>query len=84
MIIKIIGLACLTIILAKSSISQKIKSIFGLSELDETYNVYSSLIQELINCCMCLGFWIGIIATQDILLASIISILAEYIGGKLQ
>lgn len=83
MIFNIIALACLTIIIATSSITNKIKHYFGVSNLDEPKTVLLQFIQELINCNMCVGFWVGLIATQSILIASVVSILATYIGGKI-
>jgi len=43
----------------------------------------NSFIWKLINCCLCSGFYIGLIFTQDIYQASIISILSELIYKKI-
>lgn len=83
MIFNIIAYACLSVIFAKSSITGKIKYIFNIDELATPDNYFLQLLQELVNCCMCSGFWIGLICTQSVLMAAIISILAEYIGEKL-
>jgi hypothetical protein len=38
---------------------------------------------RLINCSLCVGFWIGLIFTLDILLAALVSVSAEFICKKL-
>lgn len=83
MIFNIIALSCLSVIAAKSAITSKIKHIFYVDILDQPSNIILQFIQELINCCMCVGFWIGLLYTQSVLMAAIISILSEYIGEKL-
>ncbi len=46
-------------------------------------NYESNFFWKLINCCLCSGFWIGLVITQDIYQASIISILSELIYKKI-
>lgn len=81
-IITILGLSALTNLWVQSYPTSVLR-----------HKVYKSLYKEkdytnkwhwmLIECTLCLGFWVGLIGTQDILLASIISITSEFICQKL-
>ena len=83
-LINIIGLACLSFLFAVGAEPiQWIKEIFCVGPEDKYYNKIQWVILKLINCSLCSGFWIGLIFTQSIILAGIISILAEYITIKL-
>lgn len=72
-----IGLICLTYLFVDSSIMQKIKHLFGISNLDSPTRKIQIFFQELLNCCMCSGFWIFLLCYQDLYLAAIGSILTE-------
>lgn len=76
--IKFIGVVCLTWLIAKGADPvQFVKVYFGVSNSSVTKSILKSLIQKFVNCSMCLGFWIGFIYYQDILLACIVSLVAE-------
>jgi hypothetical protein len=38
---------------------------------------------RLLNCCLCSSFWIGLFGTGDILLAALVSVIAELLNQKL-
>jgi hypothetical protein len=39
--------------------------------------------RRLLECCFCISFWIGLAFTQDVMMASIVSVSAEIISRKL-
>ena len=92
-ILKIIGLASLTVLFVKAEPLIIIKRLLGFKE--ELYDTYSSLkrfIFKLITCCMCSGWWIGIFflslsgnynLLEVIELASIVSIISELLARKI-
>ena len=49
---------------------------------DEDYMQFGKVkafIYRLINCCLCSGFWIGLILTGSILQAAMVAVVAEFI-----
>lgn len=84
MLINIIGLACAAFLFASGAEPiQQIKAFFNLDNDAEFKNHIQYFFVKLLNCSLCSGFWIGIIFTHSILLASIISVLAEFITRQL-
>ena len=84
-ILELIGLCCITILFITSEPMVLIKRYLGFKE--ENYiewNKSKQFIFRLITCAMCSGFWIGLIFTQSILLASIVSVASEMINEKLK
>jgi hypothetical protein len=55
-------LACLTLILIYATPVNILKSKLGLLDMDDNYPMWKNRFIELINCPMCLGFWVGVIA----------------------
>lgn len=81
-LITILGLASITNLWINSHPTQVLrhkiyKSLY--KEGDYTYKWHWMLIE----CALCTGFWVGLIGTQSILLAGIISITSEFICQKL-
>lgn len=58
---------------------QNIKRFFKLDNDAYIKNKYHHFFVKLLNCSLCSGFWIGLILTQNILLACLISVLAGLI-----
>jgi hypothetical protein len=52
-------------------------------ELYDTYSNNKKFFHRGLYCCMCSGFWIGLILTGNIFTASIISIGSELINKKI-
>jgi len=80
MITTIIELACLSYLFVVAEPSILLRELIGFKE--ENYFEYGKIkkfFHRLLNCCMCSGFWIGLIATGNIGTAAIISISAEII-----
>lgn len=80
-IINIIAIACLSFLFAKGA--EPIQWIKTLCKVDSDA-AYINKVQwffvKLLNCCLCSGFWIGLIITQSLYLACIISVLSELIN----
>ena len=84
MILEIIGLSCIGVLSVVAGPIIKFKRFIGFKEEDSLkFGAVKSFINELINCAMCMSFWIGLIYTHNLMLAAIVSILAEIIYKKL-
>ena len=77
-IINFIGILSLTwLFTTGASVIQFAKNFLTIGNLSSPKGLTLTLIQKLINCSMCSGFWIGLIYYQNFLLACIVSISAE-------
>lgn len=77
--INFIGLICLTwLITTGAAPIQFIKEFLGVDQ--NAKGIAKQVIAGLINCDLCLGFWIGFIYYQDILIACIFSLSCEAFG----
>lgn len=56
---------------------QFIKDFFKVGNMSTPKGLTMAVIQKLINCSMCSGFWIGLAYYQNFLMACIVSISAE-------
>jgi hypothetical protein len=85
MILTIIGISCVSVLFQASEPMILLKRYMGLKEEEYmTYSKWKKTIHKLLYCCLCSGFWIGLILTQNILAASIISITGELIYKKIK
>lgn len=83
-IFNIIGISCLTYLLVNSEPMILLKRFIGFKEEKYMeYNKIKQFIYRLINCCLCSGFWVGLIMTQSLLIAATISIVSEIIYKNL-
>lgn len=73
---QIIWISSMTILAVEAKPIQIIKSWI--------WKKRTGLIFEMLECSMCLGFWLGLIFTQDFQQAVVISIFAEFIHSKLK
>jgi len=80
-LIKVLGAAAITILFVTSEPTNRIKELMGFTAFDN--QGWKGFLSRLMNCCMCSGFWVGLILTQDIYLAAIVAITAEFINNKL-
>lgn len=77
--INFIGLLCLTwLITTGASPIQFIKEFLGITE--DAKPLFKRIIAKLVNCDLCLGFWIGLIFYQNILIACVFSLSCEIFG----
>ena len=77
--INFIGLLCLTwLITTGAAPIQFVKEFLGVHENPK--GLFKTIISELINCDLCLGFWIGLAFYQNILIACIFSLSCEIFG----
>lgn len=84
LVLKLVGLSCLTILFVTSEPSILLRRYFGFCEENYgEYGVIKRFIFRLITCCLCSGFWIGIIFTQSIFYASIVSVVSELINNRI-
>ena len=83
-VLTIIGISCVSVLFQASEPMIFIKRYMGLKEEEYgTYSKWKKIGHRMIYCCLCSGFWIGLLLTQNILTASIISILGELIYKKI-
>ncbi len=81
-LIKIFGLAALSFLFVTSTPTIMIR-IWLFNKIYGGKYYEGNLIWKLVTCTLCSGFWIGLIFTQDILIASIVSVISEMICRKL-
>jgi hypothetical protein len=79
MLILLFSYACVAYIIARAEVFQKIKRPLGIDDNAMPYTWYAKIAQELLNCSLCVGFWVGIIMTQVVWQAAIVSVVAEII-----
>lgn len=83
-IARFLGTICLTWLFTTGSKPiEFVKSLFNVSENSDPKDNFRKIIQILINCDLCSGFWIGVIVYRDIFIAAIVSILSESLGRVL-
>jgi hypothetical protein len=80
--LEILGWACLGVLWINAEPTIRLREWLYKNKNKEVWH------WRLINCCLCISFWIGLIATGNILTACIISVLGEFIcrqinGGSL-
>ena len=82
--INLIGFICIAVLFNTAEPILLLKRRIGFKEEDyDTYSNNKKLIHRGLYCCMCTGFWIGLILTGDIFIASIVSIGSELINKKI-
>jgi hypothetical protein len=73
MILQILGLSCLGVLWINSEPTIRLRLLYKKDDL----------FSRLINCCMCSTFWIALLCSQNLYIAAVCSILAEFICRKL-
>jgi len=82
--IYILGLICLAVLFNTAEPILLLKRRIGFKEEDyDNYSKFKKFVHRGIYCCMCSGFWIGLILSGNIFTASIISIGSELINKKI-
>ena len=81
-LIKILGLGALSFLFVTSTPTTMLR-IWLFNKIYKGKYYEGNLIWKLITCSLCSGFWIGLIFTGDILIASLVSVIAEMICRKL-
>ncbi len=77
-VINFIGILSITWLFATGAGSVKFfKNLFDIGPLSQPKQLWKQVAQELVNCSMCSGFWIGLAYYQSFILACIVSISAE-------
>lgn len=56
---------------------QFIKNVCGVGPDSKPKHVVLKVLKELFNCCLCSGFWVGIIFYQSILMGCLVSFGSE-------
>lgn len=79
MVFDIIGLACLTYLLTVAEPVIQIKEWMGLN--NPNGQGIKGWMSRLLSCCLCLGFWVGLMGTWSLTMAAIVSISAEVINN---
>lgn len=80
----IIWVSCLTLLFVNAEPMILIKRWMGFKEELMGSNPLRDYFTKLLYCCMCSGFFIGLVFTQNFQLACIISIVSELIDRKLK
>ena len=62
---------------------QWIKSLVHVQEDAEYKNKVQYFFVKLLNCSLCVGFWVGLIFYHSIILAGLVSIGSEFIARRL-
>lgn len=76
--VKFIGLICFTWLFTTGAAPiQFIKNFFGVGDKSTPKDVTRLLLQKLLNCSLCMGFWFGLIFYQNLWMACIISLTSE-------
>ncbi len=57
--------------------AQFLKGLVNIADESTPKKWYTMTLRELFNCCLCLGFWVGLIYYQNILFACLVSIGSE-------
>lgn len=84
-IVNFLSLLCLTYLIAYGATPiELVKIYFNIS--NESYPTSNVIIfiRELVNCALCVGFWVGLLYYQSILLACLVSICAEILTNYLK
>lgn len=77
---EILGLMCLSCLVVNATPILYLRDKIGLLEMKDSNHFLKNRLIELLSCAMCVGFWIGIGVTGNILTASIIAIGSEIIN----
>jgi hypothetical protein len=78
--ILIIKIAAITMLFVVSEPMILLKRFIGFKDEDYMkYGKVKAFISRLINCCLCSGFWLGLILTGSMYDAALISIISELI-----
>jgi hypothetical protein len=76
--IQFVGTICLVWLFAEgASVIKFFKELFNISNDSEPKNRILQVLQKLVNCSMCSGFWIGLAIYQNFFMACIISVTSE-------
>jgi hypothetical protein len=77
-IVKLMGLLSLTWLFVEGAKPpQFLKSFLGIGNEQNPKDLTRLIFQALLNCCLCTGFWVGLIAYQNLNMAGIFSISVE-------
>jgi hypothetical protein len=77
--VKFIGVIGITLMVVQyAEPIQWIKKHYGLTlDVNNDKKIYKKLLQKLLNCAFCLGFWVGLAFYWDLYWAVVISFSAE-------
>lgn len=80
----IIALACLNVLFMTAEPIIILKRAIGFKEENfDQYKPTKRFFHKLLYCCLCTGFWLSLIISQNIFIAAIASVLGEYIYKKI-
>ena len=70
-------LACVWLFVTGADSVDFIKEIFKVHSGTKTNNVVLKVISKLVNCCLCSGFWIGLVYYHSFEMACLVSVSSE-------
>ncbi len=83
--VKFIGVILITLLFVEYAAPiQFIKRFFNVWTLDSPKETYKQVIQKLVGCAMCSGFWIGLAFYQSLYWAAIIAFCSEILNNILK
>lgn len=77
---EILGLMCITCLSVNATPLLYLRDKMGLLDIKDSNHFLKNRLIELLSCPMCIGFWIGIIVTQDIYISAIVAIGSEILN----
>lgn len=81
-ILLILGASCLSVLAVAS---EPTNYLYHLLKLDKpSAPGIQGALSRLLSCCLCTGFWVSLIITENILLAAICAVIAELISVQLK
>ena len=76
--VKILGVIGIVLMIVEyAQPIQWIKAYYKLTHDLQTKNTWKLILSKMLNCSLCLGFWVGLCFYQDLYWAVIISFLSE-------
>lgn len=77
-VINFIGLLCCVWLFVDGAASiDFIKEVLKVHKTTKTNNIVLKVISKLVNCCLCSGFWIGLVYYQSFVMGCLVSVSSE-------
>lgn len=82
MILNIVGLACFSWLLTVAEPVIRMRVLLGIHQVTEESEIRTFIVR-LLDCAMCIGFWVGLIGTLSIPQAALVAVIARIIDDRL-
>ena len=81
LILKILGLSSMVHLWVVSEPTQLLRDKLGLNDMTICHTKWKQTLSRFLNCQLCVGFWVGLFAFQNLPLAALISVLSVIISN---